>query len=175
MERKNYSQLELFSRAEDSDKKRNDARNSFLGYVRSYEKVILLFICFMVTGIISFSLGVEKGKHLTISQGNLQLEATNLKMGSQNMNQTIVLKELAPKIDKNSAPQNYTVQLASYRSKSYAEKEAEQLKKKGFKALVISKGSYSIVCVGNFANKEMARPLLSELKKAYRDSFIRRL
>ena len=44
----------------------------------------------------------------------------------------------------------YTIQLASYKSKSFAQKEAELLKKKGFVPLVIPKGSYTILCVGKF-------------------------
>lgn len=178
VERKNYSQLELFSQSEDPGRRINNGRNFFLGYVRSYEKAILLSICFIAAGIISFSLGVEKGKRLAVSKSiiRLDLAAKTPKPDSQkNSLQATVSKPLAPAINKNNDLQNYTIQLASYQSKTYAKKQAELLKKKGFTALVLPKGNYIILCVGNFANKETARPLLSELRKTYQDSFIRRL
>lgn len=168
VERKDYSQLELFSQSEDSGKRINSSRIFFLGYVRGYEKATLLFVCFIAVGIISFSLGVEKGKRLAaVPKPSIRFDLAAVQ---------------APKPDVQkptqvtvSKPQNYTIQLASYQSKTYAEKQAGLLKKKGFTALVLLKGSYTILCVGNFANKETARPLLSELKKKYHDSFIRRL
>jgi cell division septation protein DedD len=71
--------------------------------------------------------------------------------------------------------EGYTIQLASYQNKGSAVKEAERLKKNGLTALVVAKGNYSILCVGSFNSKETAGPLLSQLKRKYQDSFIRRL
>ena len=69
----------------------------------------------------------------------------------------------------------YTIQLASYKKESSAKKEAEALKKKGFLPLVLNKGEYTIVCVGNFKYKNNASPLLPELRKRYQDCFVSRL
>ncbi|MFH1127974.1 MAG: SPOR domain-containing protein, partial [Candidatus Omnitrophota bacterium] len=70
---------------------------------------------------------------------------------------------------------NYTIQVASYQTKKGAQKEAEIIKKKGLSVSVLSKGAYSILCVGNFKDKQKAKLVLVELKKRYRDCFIRRL
>jgi cell division septation protein DedD len=70
---------------------------------------------------------------------------------------------------------NYTVQVASFKSGSLARKETEKLKKMGFKALTFPSGKFILVCVGSFSNKKNAEPTKSELKKRYGDCIIRRL
>jgi hypothetical protein len=65
--------------------------------------------------------------------------------------------------------------VASYQSKTHAQKEAEALRKKGVTPLVLSKGDYIIVCVGNFSNRDAAKSLLLDLRKRYQDCYIRRL
>lgn len=165
MEHKEHSQLELF--CEIAKKKRaadiQNATKSFFNYMRSYEKAILVIIIAIVTSIVSFSLGVEKGKRLA------------------SVNPVSVI---APKIEKpvNTQPfpqdasnNNYTIQVASYKSRASAEKEAEALKKRGLSPLVLAKDKYIVVCVGEFFSKENAQSLLPKLKKRYQDCFIRRL
>ena len=56
-----------------------------------------------------------------------------------------------------------------------AQKEADSLKKRGFAPLILPKGTYTIVCIGNLSDQKTAKPLLSELKKRYQDCFMRRL
>jgi hypothetical protein len=70
----------------------------------------------------------------------------------------------------------YTVQVASFKKGStYAEKEAINLKDKGYEILVIPKGKYSIVCVGKFALEDQANVFSQKLKKQYKDCLVRRL
>jgi cell division septation protein DedD len=69
----------------------------------------------------------------------------------------------------------YTIQVASFKGKSNAQKEADLLRKRGYKASFLNSGSYVILCVGNFPNKETAQALLPELSKYYKDCRIRRL
>jgi len=75
----------------------------------------------------------------------------------------------------NPAAGSYTIQVGTYRTKILAEKEAESLKKKGMPSWIVSQGTYTILLVGNFFDKVKAQVYLSELKKQYRDCFIRRL
>lgn len=166
MERQNNLQLELFSPSNDSAQINGRiSHNSFLTHIRNYEKAILIIITLVITGIVSFSLGVEKGKTLS---------STNVSPKEEGQG-TIIKKEEV--IEKPQPPekQSYIIQLASYKTKSFAEKEAESLKKKGFSPLILSKGNYSVLCVGSFPNKEVAQSLLSGLKKRYKDCYIRRL
>ncbi len=172
METQNSPQLELFSQTKDfNDLKAKKNSNSFLARIWNYEKTILIIIGMAVTGIISFSLGVEKGKSLSMLRNNHPLDAALTTQPSD---------KLSPKGEsvKESEPlerQNYIIQLASYKTRTYAQKEVELLKKRGLSPLVLSKGSYTVLCVGNLSNRETAQSLLSELKKRYKDCYIRRL
>jgi len=174
-------QLELFSEAKDSSGiKSRAANNLFLAYIWNYEKTILIIISIVITGIISFSLGVERGKKISLSNNNsrfdvaLKIQHTTPKpvypVRTENTpdatKETKIIKEYI---------QVYTIQLASYKTKVFADKEAEALKKKGLLPLVLSKGGYMVLCVGNFDDKKSAQPLLSELKRRYQGCYIRRL
>lgn len=64
MEKNERSQLELFNPPKNNTQTKTQDNFSLLGYIRNYEKIILFIICFIITGIISFSLGVEKGKNI---------------------------------------------------------------------------------------------------------------
>lgn len=179
MEKQNSLQLELFSAGQKdyNQLKLCAAHNSFFRYIRNYEKIIMLIIGLVITGIISFSLGVEKGKRLAQST---QIVPQQIKPESVDA----LKNQVQPKIEKPElvkpsapadSPQYYTIQLASYQNTALARKEAQDLKKKGLLPLVLTKGRYTVLCVGNFTNKETARSLLSELRKRYRDCFLRRL
>ena len=69
----------------------------------------------------------------------------------------------------------YTIQVASFQSDKYAQKEAKRLKKKGYDIFVIPKGEYSIVCVGRFSQRREAKAFSSKLRKKYKDCIIRSL
>jgi len=69
----------------------------------------------------------------------------------------------------------YTIQVASYKKESLAQKEATELKGQGLNSLVMTKGDYSIVCVGRFSKADEAKGMLKKLKKRYKDSMIRSL
>jgi hypothetical protein len=199
-------QLELFSQAEaDADTRGwEDKKNPLLDYIWSNEKTILIIIAFIVVGIISFSLGVVKGKRLStlkndsyldlalktesgvsgpISNNKPEYKPHSFNEGGTDSGEPIqpavkkdAIKEDAVKQDVlKESSQGYTVQIASYQTKTLAKKEAEILKGIGFLPLILAKGKYTILCIGNFRNKEMAKPLLSKLKKRYQDCFIRRL
>lgn len=189
MDKKNLSQLELFSQAKVPASEAAGLPSYFLSYIYKYEKAVLVIIAFIIIGIISFSLGVEKGKRLSAVKFDAHLDmAAKIKTPQPEQadipyrNQPALKQEPPfikvqpplPAVTQDSA-QKYTIQVATYQTNSLAKKEAETLKKRGFAALTFSKGGYTLLCVGNFSNKETARTMLSELKKRYRDCFIRRL
>jgi hypothetical protein len=186
MEKQINRQLELFSRSEGpSHIKRYPSDNLFLNYVRNYEKTVLIIITIVTSSIISFSLGVERGKKLSMSKFNSRFDVVrSAGQPVEKKAEKKVIIETRPKeainTEQKSQPrflekQGYVIQIASYKNKSLAQKEADVLKKQGFAPLVMSKGAYTVLCVGNIANKEKASSLLSELKKRYSDCYIRRL
>lgn len=195
MENSNSHQLELFTPTNDSKEIAGSSSNKkFLDFIWNYEKAILIIIGIVSTGIISFSLGVEKGKRLAGLKNNILLDLasaqsrTAVKPAEKQVIeqgdsvQPEQVQQLAVKktgVIRQSLPQagkpGYTIQLASYKTGNLAQKEAVKLEKKGLSPLVLRKGSYAVLCVGNFSKKESAQSLLSELKKRYNDCYIRKL
>jgi hypothetical protein len=169
------SQLELFSGEKDTYSANiiRQGRGHFFSRMRGYEKTVLLIFAFALTAIVSFSLGVKKGERFTsAAQPPFRAQAT-----------VTVIPQPA-KTDaavglpgKNTAAGQYTIQLASYKSRSSAQGEMENLKKKGLLATVVPKGQYVILCLGSFNDKETAKSQLTELTKLgrYKGCFIRRL
>lgn len=208
MEKENSSQLELFSRSKDySNFKIQAPQYTFFGRIRNYEKTILVIFAFAVTVIISFSLGVEKGKRTQLVNTGSRVDMA-LKTQPQASSKTTpdaavdkqpseaittgintlvnvnikkriqLAQEKQDNTKQSTYPQdlnNYTVQVASFKSGPLARKETERLKKMGFKALTFPSGKFIVVCVGSFSDKKKAEPTKSELKKRYGDCLIRRL
>lgn len=177
MHEHDFTQLELFSQSKDQrpQERRN---NPFFAFVWTYEKTILLVIALVAVGVVSFSLGVEKGKRMALLRSDSRFDTASNKPGPL---------PAAPAGPKAAAPSSgqaavpgelsgsYTIQLASFNTRSYAQKEMDALKKKGYSALIMHKGKYVVLCVGSFPSKENAQALLSELKKSYKTCYVRRL
>ena len=72
---------------------------------------------------------------------------------------------------------NYTIQIASYKSKKFAEAEAERLKKNGFTTIIAPKGEYIVLYVGRYSTHNEAKLALSQLQKQdkYKGCIIRRM
>ncbi|MCM8766015.1 MAG: SPOR domain-containing protein [Candidatus Omnitrophica bacterium] len=152
-------QIDLFS--EESQKVRRNYYPSFkklfpYGFVNirlSYEGMVFSFIVFMLLGVIIFSLGVERGKHLKFL----------------NDHKTLPLESSSGK----AVYKPYTIQIASYRDKKMAVKLIRELIQDGYKPFVIQNQSIYQVCVGKYSNQEIAREVLYDLIKKYRTSYIR--
>ncbi len=169
MERDNYHQLDFFPERGNYSKGLIQKKPPFFNYIRTYENILLALIGFVVTGIIAFSLGVEKGK--VLSSGGLLVLKSGPQLAVEKEN--IIKSESSNRYKLDS----YTIQIASYLDKTSAQREFERLRNKGLFPILLSKGKYTVVCVGNFPDKGKALASLLEIKKQkrYQDSFIRRL
>lgn len=174
MEKNPSHQLELFSDSQGNTElpPKGQDKNYFSKYIWGYEKTILIIIAILVTGIVSFSVGVERGRRSTMSQ---PLQAQDSEVRTQ-----VAQAQIITEVEKEPQPaaipvSGYTVQVASFKTNAYAQKEAALLKKRGYKAITLNKGEHIILCVGNFPEKEEAQALLSELSRYYKDCRIRRL
>ena len=74
-----------------------------------------------------------------------------------------------------SAAGSFTIQIASFKTKAHAQRERAALQQTGHPVYLTERGKYTVLSIGNFSDKEAARPFLSKLKKNYQDCFIRRL
>jgi hypothetical protein len=146
VERQEYSQNELFTQELSSGKYQpRIPNNPFFTRMRAYEKVLLSIMGLVLLSIISFSLGVEKGKRVALLSS------------------------------KDAVKTSYTIQVAAFKNRDLALRQAQLLSKRGLTPLVFAKGNYIILCVGKFSNQESAQPLLNQLQKAYAGCRIRRL
>ena len=160
-------QLEFFkSQKYQSDTlKKGKYRPNFFGFIRLYEKAILLVIVIFIISLVSFSAGLEKGKRL--------------KLQAQPKNEQIIITSPLPGLEKKLKNKEdiaeFTIQVATFKTQAYAQKEAKRLEKKGLSALIIPRGKYVCVSVGRFSRKKEASLTLSQLRKTYHDCYIRRL
>ncbi len=69
----------------------------------------------------------------------------------------------------------FALQVVTYKSMEYAESERDKLKKMGFPSYIRKQGKYRIVFVGDYSEQSEAINVLRELRKTYRDAFMKEL
>jgi len=172
-------QLELFSQGQDDTKGASLRKsNPFIASIRKSERLVITIIVFAVSGIISFSLGVEKGKKVALARrpaASASFDLATTKTKAVTTQPASVAVSPLPAAEISTVMQGYTIQLASYKNLSSAQLEAQALKKKGLSPLILTKSGYKVLCVGKFNNRETAQQLLSELSGRYEGCRIRRL
>lgn len=163
------------------------------------ENIIVLCIIFMMSGLLFFSVGVERGKIVSlqkqagqdaestepaVNDGDVVIAPAEGSGNSATVSNTVTgdLKSVAdPLKEEKKQPVivdgdlKYTIQVASFKQETSARKEASTLEKKGYQTLVLFKGGHSVVCVGKFPEKKDALQFSSRLKKQYNDFLIRKL
>ena len=199
MDHSNSYQLELFTPGANAGAlKLRSEKKAFLARFRVYDKVILMIIGIVVTSIVSFSLGVENGKQISMRRNNASFDVALVEKLPQAplIQQQPAVKTQAPVVQVAVKPAtvaatgnksvvvmppiqatigSYAIQVASYKTKSAALRESEALKKQGFVTTLLTKGDYIVLCVGNFNSKEKAQTMLPQLAKRYQGCMIRRL
>jgi len=187
MRKEDTRQLELFQGQDSSPRAKSEYSGLLKKYLWAYEKIILIIIGFLITGVISFSLGVEKGKKTALlkNAANLDLAQKIEPAKPEKPAKTQTNEQISPAAIKTKAfieeagatadPKKYTIQVASFATKNNAQKEAANLAKKGFAAQILPKGNFLIVCVGSFYSQQDAQTQLTKLRNNYRDCYIRRL
>lgn len=193
-------QQELFEGLEAPKRKRklpySILPKNYIPFNISYEQVVFITIGVIMLMVLLFSIGVEKGKRLSrpAQRGQAAQETADIEPIALEstlapepvaVEQVVVVQPPAPqaveaaqeapkrsKIVKQ--PTHFTIQLIAYRSKKSAQQELERLGKKGYSPFIIVGGEYYQICVGKYRARSKAKEELLELKKAYRDSFIRK-
>jgi septal ring-binding cell division protein DamX len=162
---------------------------------RGSKKVSLLFpidtaglfsVIIVLLIIFSYILGVERGKRAIIAEYGLKTpknavivkapESSQPKPAAPVRNQSaeITAKTVAPE-NKSLPVGKYTIQLASYKYQTAADREKKVLENKGFAATIVKKGDYWALLVGVYKTRDAALMQISKLKKQYKDCFIMRL
>ncbi|MCM8791943.1 MAG: SPOR domain-containing protein [Candidatus Omnitrophica bacterium] len=177
MNKTKFIQLEMFSSKEN---KTDTYLQTNHGFIKHYERAILTIIFILLASIISYCLGFNRGKKialLNINQTNTLIKTKEISTPStleDFKKEKIELPSTKEQFDNKNNKINYTIQVATYKTSDYAQKEANKLKKNGFDTMIISKDKYILLCVGKFLNRHEAEIVLAKLKKRYEDCFIRR-
>ena len=186
MEKAAHAQLELFATSPQAEGSRSSPAHPFFGRLWRFERTILIVIGLLVTAVIAFSMGVERGRRTTLSMTEVpvtQVESVAPKTAPASQTQRAPAAK--PQVQQESSgptlraqatqKQVFTIQIATFSTKTLAQREAEEIKKKGHTPKLLSSNGYTVLCVGNFSSRETAKTALTELKKYYKDCFVRRL
>lgn len=158
-----------------------------------FDTLVLSCVIVILLLALSFSLGVERGKKVTLANlGNL--EKTPLHVSNSPQTGIAMLKEVKETIKKEETQaktqrikekelkniekekkNRFQIQVATFKQKNTAKKAAKLLQKNGYPVSIIERGSYSVVYVGDFSNEIEAKNNLAILRKKYKDCILRRL
>ena len=194
--RKRQSQFELFPGASKSSLETGKSASLTKDLTLSLENIIVLCIIFVMSLVLFFSFGVEKGRrvvavpdgvHSTPKTEKFTLDPSGLDVKNVQEERVVFPVDIPKSLteDSDATPRQmqdddreriFTIQVASFKLRKNAQREADHLKSIGHEdAFVIPKGSYSIVCVGKFAQKVEAKKFSSKLSSRYNDFLVRRL
>jgi len=195
---KNQSQFELFPGVQEEQGESRKMFTQLKCLTLSLENIIVLCIIFVMSGVLLFSFGFERGKslvkqdsshikkinevaHSTTEKKDVEIEVS---ISEEREVPRIVIEqrplqqeqdEAETTVDIRNALENaFTIQVASFPKEKSAKQEAKVLKDIGYDIYVLPKGKYSIVCVGKFAQREEAKQFSAKLKDRYRDLYVRR-
>ena len=156
------------------------------------EKIVFIGIGIIMLFVISFALGVERGKSLS---GKVY-QAEPIKQAVVPQVQPTVPTAIKPQ-DKTIAPSTnvtpvrtkqavavpktviedknkpYTIVAAAFSRQDFALSEVNRLKKAGIEAFVYYSDPYYLACVGAFANKDSALKSIGKIRQMHRDAYIR--
>ena len=186
------AQFELFPKTAQDPHQPHKPRFFLSNITLSFENIIVLTVFLFMGIILSFSVGVERGKRLVSSENpsfkatlvaekETKKEALKEIVIPEEIHETVTAKAetLEPVesqqggLTRESLQKYFTIQVASFKTREHAEKEADILVKKGFESFVIPKGKYIIVCAGKFLTRDDAKNFSSQLKYKYKDCLIR--
>ena len=172
--------------------------------VLTLEKMVFISIGIVMLMVLVYALGVETGKSRKIRTVTAQQEVKRVPIQSQAgriiqpVSTTLVVpvvqktpvtaaapaaqstKPLVPAVTATNAvaqdsAKPYTIVVAAFSKKETAQASAARLTKDGFAAFVYQSGSYSMVCVGSYADKYgiQVKQDLNVIKRTYKDAYIK--
>ncbi|MFC1624300.1 SPOR domain-containing protein [Candidatus Omnitrophota bacterium] len=164
---------DLFDHLHASEGKRGKKTIFFIPRIKksttlSYENIIFIAIGFVMSCIIFFSLGVEKGRqdvgHVVTEKREENIEQSRDRE-----------RDKRDERREDKAQEKYIIQIAAFKKRGSAEQERSRLLKEGYSANIKRSGDYYQLYVGGFDKEKTAQKLLKELKQKYIDSYIKKL
>lgn len=169
----NRGEPDLFEQFQSTEKKTLKKPRFNLPYLKksitlTYENIIFLVMGLIISCVIFFSLGVEKGRQ-DIARVNIKDKkeeelvdfSRNIEAGEQKTEDREVRRE------------GYVIQLAAFKTQESAEREQGSLKESGYDACIKKSGDYYQLYVGRIDSMEKAQNLQRRLKEKYKDCYIK--
>lgn len=165
---------DLFDQIQTADKKIRKKTRLLLPRLKdsitiSYENVIFIVIAIIMSCIISFSLGVEKGRQDIGHRTEVSYDRKGASYPKQTHTESIASAK------KRRKATGYIIQLAAFVKITSAKEEAERLKREGYDANIKKSGTYYQLYIGGFERREAAERAIKKLKERYADCYIRKI
>lgn len=179
-------QLNLFKNIQNDGKALFEHRHAITIHL---DTIIFLCIINVLVLVVSFSIGMEKGRKIAqksakpiIKESNIQIvqkRAPIVKkpiIGATVKQKPSKKKQLEVEKEKSQTIlDSYVVQLASYSREQLAKSEKKHLDRMGLTAIISKKGKYNVLYVGKFISKEEAEKTKTKLRNRYSDCFVKKL
>jgi len=166
------------------------------------ERLVFTSIGVIMLLVVSFALGVERGKSVSSDQAERNVQAITQAAAQPRISavtqaqQAVKAKpvntaavampkdKIQPPAAQKARPsaqlqvtddksKPYTIVAAAFSKEAFAVAEANRLKANGIEAFVYHGEPYYLACVGAFANKESAQKTLNKVKQIHRDAYVR--
>lgn len=171
----------------------------------SLEQIFIAVIVLLILFVLAFMMGVLRGKSIQYRNHSTSVKTfvtpiapaavTEAALAGRDVRsiaptrpngvpQTAPATNVAPKSTAarpsvqafaNDPAKPYTIQVVTYRSEERALKEISYLQAKGYVPRMISLKGYSILCVGQYANRKEADRDVKSLKTRYKDCYLRKI
>ena len=166
------------------------SKNESAGNKNRYKLILPLDALFLGSAvailllILSFSLGVERGKKIasaSIASSQAQDEKVeplkNIRTKKAKIQEDTPPQEPIKQAQEKSIKKDnvYRIQVASFHKENSANAEAQKLKNDGYQVLTMRKGDWVAVYVGSFEDEKEAESNLKDLREKYADCILRRL
>ena len=158
------------------------------------DTLILLSVVAVLLLTFSYSLGVERGKNITLASLGLPATSQSQDLSTREQpesqsaqDQDSLVEEVTTPIANANEPNNkvvtpqkkkpqgsrYKIQVASFVTDNTAKRAAKNLESKGYPVLVMRKGKYAVVYVGVYENEREAKVQFNDLRQTYKDCILR--
>ncbi len=182
---------DLFSNFRSESSPKRGRKAPVEGIFISPEMFVGAVIIFIIAVVLAFSIGVEQGKRIARSQVVVRTAKKEVKekksvkeskevkkppkasTTSKREVETKKVTTVQAKTRPKKASGKYAVQLVVYKDKRYAQREMEYLKKQKYPFFKEVKNGKIILSAGPFATMEEAKKAEKDLKRRYKDCFIK--
>ena len=137
----------------------------------SHELVLFGCILLLMTVIVSFGIGFERGKRITRQSVNKITQPVAFLSPVSTLPEKT---DIPARQEKKQVPKKYAVQLVAYTQKNYANKQIQKLLKSGYRPFMLRNSKFYLVYIGPYPDKKTARSDLVKVKSRslYQDAFI---